>query len=235
MRHSGKEAVFENRRDAGRKLAEKLTDYKGKSIIVMAIPNGGLPLGLEVALALEADLDIIISRKIPIPLRPEMGFGAVTDDGTVILNEELVGRLKLTREQINSQITEVTANIRKRSLFYRGNRPLSIISGKTVVITDDGLASGYTMLAAIESVKSRRPKQIVVAVPVASEAAVSHVERVTDKLVTCITSSAPEFYLADFYQVWHDLTDDEAMRCIQEWQLRRFRPDMGSIRLPRER
>ncbi|MFH1639711.1 MAG: phosphoribosyltransferase family protein [Chloroflexota bacterium] len=235
MQYPGRKAVFENRRDAGIKLAVKLTEYKEKSVIVLAIPNGGLPLGMEVALKLDADLDIIISRKIPIPLMPEMGFGAVTDDGTVILNEELVRRLNMTREQINLQIAQVTANIRKRSLLYRGNRPLSIISGKTIIITDDGLASGYTMLAAIESVKSRRPKQIIVAVPVASEAAVSHVEKVTDGLVTCVTSSASNFYLADFYQVWHDLSDDEAMRCIREWRLRRLHPEMGNIILPRER
>ncbi len=221
-------SLFENRYDAGRKLAEKLTEYQEHKVLVLAIPNGGMPIGLEVALALNAELDLIISRKIPIPLRPESGFGAVTDDGTVILNQQLIERLGLTQEQVNHQISEVTANIRKRILLYRGNRPLTLISGKTVVLVDDGLASGYTMLAAIESVKSRRPRQIIVAVPAASGTAVLEVERVCDKVITYVTSNAPEFYIADYYQSWHDLTDGEALKCLREVQGRRFQPNIPS-------
>ncbi|MFH0846583.1 MAG: phosphoribosyltransferase family protein [Chloroflexota bacterium] len=228
MVYSTNKTLFENRYDAGRKLAEKLTEYQGRPVLVLAIPNGGMPIGLEVALALEAELDIIISRKIPIPLRPESGFGAVTDDGTVILNQQVVDRLGLTQEQVNQQISDVTANIRKRMLLYRGNRTLTLIPGKTVILVDDGLASGYTMLAAIESVRRRRPRQIIVAVPAASGNAVLEVERVCDKVITYVTSSTPEFYIADYYQSWHDLTDDEALKCLREAQVRKFRANLPS-------
>jgi len=229
----GKKAVFENRRDAGKKLAEKLSAYKGSSTLVLGIPNGGLPLAMEVALALEAELDLIVSRKIPIPLRPEVGCGAVTDDGTVILNSEMMQKFGLTQEMVNEQITQVTADIRKRTLVYRGNRPPSIIANKTVVLVDDGMASGFTMMAAVESVKRRRPRFIVVAVPAASEAALSQLVKYADKVVTLATSNAKEFYLADFYEVWHDLDEDEALRCLEEYRVRRMNPDRGNIRIQR--
>jgi predicted phosphoribosyltransferase len=230
MPNTAREDIFQNRGDAGRRLAQKLQDYQVKSVLVLAIPNGGLPVAFEVAIALDAKLDIIVSRKIPIPLRPEGGFGALTDDGTVILNEELAKRLNLPREQINHQIRLVTANILQRSLLYRGNRPISIVSGKTVVIVDDGLASGYTMLAAVESVRKRRPEQVVVAVPVASQIALEEVEKVADKVVTVMTSNATKFYLSDFYRYWNDLGDKDALKYLEDWQSYRFRENIRSLR-----
>ena len=138
--------VFENRYDAGRQLTASLSKYKDQpSVVVLAIPNGGLPVALEVATALEADLDLVISRKIPLPLNPEAGFGAVADDGTVILNDEVVTRMGLTPHQVNYQVNRVRAEIRQRILLYRGNRPLGISKEKTVIIIDDGLASGFTL------------------------------------------------------------------------------------------
>jgi len=229
----GKKAIFENRRDAGKKLAERLSAYKGTGTLVLGIPNGGLPLAMEVALGLDAELDLIISRKIPIPLRPEVGCGAVTDDGTVILNNEMMQKFGLTQEMVNEQVAQVTANVRKRTLVYRGNRPLSIISNKTVILVDDGLASGFTMMAAVESVRRRRPRYIVVAVPAASEAALSQLNKYADKVVVLATSNAKDFYLADFYEVWHDITEDEALRCLEEYRVRRLNPEMGNIRMPR--
>ncbi len=224
------EVIFQSRGDAGRKLALKLKDYQARPDLVLAIPNGGLPVAFEVAIALEGRLDIIVSRKIPIPLRPEGGFGALTDDGTVILNEELVKGLNLTREQINNQIRQVTASIFQRSLLYRGNRPISVVSGKAVVIVDDGLASGYTMLAAVESVRKRRPEQVIVAVPVASQTALEQVEKVADKVITVITSNATEFYLSDFYHYWNDLSDNDALKYLEDWRSYRFRQNIRALR-----
>ena len=149
--------IFENRYDAGRQLASRLEEYKKQSVVVLAIPNGGLPVALPVALALDAELDVVISRKLPIPLRPEGGFGAIADDGAVILNQDVLREISLTQQQIDYQINRVRVDIRQRSLLYRGNKPLSIISGKTAIIIDDGLASGYTMMAAVESVRRRKP------------------------------------------------------------------------------
>jgi predicted phosphoribosyltransferase len=214
--------VFENRYDAGRQLAEKLTEYKNERTIVLAIPNGGVLVALGVALALEAELDLVISRKIPLPLTPEGGFGAITDDGTIVLNEEAVKKMGLSKEQINYQVSQVRAEIRQRSLLYFKDRPPSIVSGKTVILIDDGLASGYTMMAAVESVRRRRPRQIVVAVPVAPAIALKQIEKIADRVITCITGFMPEFYVSDFYRYWHEPSDDEVMQCLREWQRRRF-------------
>ena len=223
MHSSGGQATFENRQDAGRQLAEKLGEYKDQSVVVLAIPNGGVPVALEVASALKADLDLIICRKIPLPLTPEGGFGACADDGTIILNEEIVKRVGLSRQQIEYEASKVRAEIKRRSLLHKGDRPLVGISGKIVILMDDGLASGITMMAAVESVRHRRPKGIVVAVPCASAVAVKQLERVTDKVVTCITGYMPRFAVADFYRHWYDVSDDEVVQYLRQWRTRHFR------------
>lgn len=189
---------------------------------MLAIPNGGVPVALEVAYTLKADLELVISRKIPAPLNPEAGFGAIADDGTVILNEEAVKRIGLSRQQIEYEASKVRADIKQRSILYRGDRPLVRVSGRVVIIIDDGLASGFTMMAAVESVRHRRPKETVVAVPCASALAVKQLEKVTDKVVTCTMGFMPKFYVSDFYRYWHDVSDDEVVRHLAEWRRRRL-------------
>ncbi|MFC1957654.1 phosphoribosyltransferase [Chloroflexota bacterium] len=226
MLFAREQALFENRYDAGSQLATQLTDYEGQSVVVLAIPNGGVPVGLEVALALDADLDLVITRKIPLPLTPEAGFGAVADDGTVILNEEIVNRFGLTPHQISYQVNQVRAEIRQRNLLYRKDKPLIAVNGKTVILTDDGLASGFTMLATVESVRRRRPKEVIVAVPTASAGALDKVEKVADKVVTLARGTKSRFAVADFYRYWYDLSDDEVIQCLKEWRMRRFRANI---------
>lgn len=229
MYFAREQALFDNRYDAGRQLAAKLGEYQGQSVVVLAIPNGGVPLALEIALALEADLGLVISRKIPLPLTPEAGFGAIADDGAVIFNEEVLKKVDLSPHQINYQVSKVRAEIRQRSLLYHQDSPLMAVSGQMVIITDDGLASGFTMIAAVASVRHRRPKGIVVAVPVASVAALERIGKVADKVVTLAQGTAPKFYIADFYRYWHDLGDDETIQCLKKWQqLRRLRPNKMS-------
>lgn len=227
MHYPRQRPIFENRYDAGRQLAAKLTEYRKQQAIVLAIPNGGLPVGLQVALALEADLDMVISRKIPIPLRPEGGFGAVADDGATMLNHEVLKGLNLSEQQINYQVSKVRNDIQQRSLLYRGNRLLSVITGKIAIITDDGLASGYTMMAAVESIRRRQPKEIVVAVPAASAQAVKQVEKTADRVVTVVTAFVPRFYVSDFYRYWHVLSDEEGLKVFKEWKRRRFQASIN--------
>ncbi len=217
------QAIFENRQDAGRRLVAKLCEYNDQPVVVLAIPNGGVPVALEVAGALKADLDLIICRKIPIPLNPEAGFGAIADDGTVVLNEEIVKRIGLNRQQIEHEVSKVRAEIKRRSILYKGNRPLVRFSSRTVIIIDDGLASGVTMMAAVGSVRHRRPKEIVVAAPCASALAVKQLERVADKVVTCTMGFMPRFAVADFYRHWYDLSDDEVIRYLTKWWTRYLR------------
>jgi predicted phosphoribosyltransferase len=225
--HIPRQAIFENRYDAGAKLAAKLEEYKKQQVIVFAIPNGGIPVGMQVALALDAELDLVISRKIPIPLRPEGGFGAVADDGTTIYNEPVLKHINLTEQQINYQVNLVRSNIQQRSIFYRGNKPLSLVSGKTIIVVDDGLASGYTMLAAVESLRRRHPKQIIVAVPAAPAAAVMNVQKTADKVVTVETAYTPKFYVSDYYKYWNVLSDAEGLKAFNDWKMRRYQSKLN--------
>lgn len=214
--------LFKDRYDAGRQLALQLLEYKGKAALVLAIPNGGIPMGLEVARAIDADLDVVIVRKLPLPLSPEAGFGAVADDGSVILNDELVAKSGITPQQISAQVTKVKGDIRQRSLLYRKDKPLALARDKVVIITDDGLASGFTMKAAVESVRHRRPREIIVAVPVASLAAMEQIKPVADKIVTVAIGTKPRFAVAGFYGHWHDLNDKDVIKIFEQWQAERF-------------
>lgn len=223
MHSAGQRAIFENRHDGGRRLAAELRKYSIQSVVVLAIPNGGVPVALEVASAIKAELDIIVCRKVPMLLNPEGSLGAATDDGTVILNEEAVKRIGLSRQQLEHDINRIRADIKQRSLLYKGDRPIVRVGGRTVIIIDDGLASGFTMMAAVESVRHRQPKEIVVAVPVAPAVAVKRLEKVADKVVTCTTSFAPKFYISDFYRYWYDLSDKDVLRYLKEWRALKFR------------
>jgi predicted phosphoribosyltransferase len=222
MRHTTAEPLFENRYDAGRKLAERLHEYAGKSAVVLGIPNGGVAVALGVALGLSADLDLVISRKIPLPLSPEGGFGSVTDDGTTILDEAVVQKAGLSQTQINYQVNQVRLDIRHRALLYHKDRPPVSIAGRTVIVVDDGLASGYTMRAAVESLRHRKPEKIVAAVPVGPQMVVEGLRGVADSVVTCAVGKEPRFYIADFYRYWQDITDAEVLHCLTEWRLRRY-------------
>lgn len=222
MRHFYIEPIFANRHDAGRKLAESLCEYANKSVIVLGIPNGGVAVALGVALALNADLDLVISRKIPLPLNPESGFGSVTDDGTIILNEEVVKRAGLTDQQINYQVSQVRAGIRNRSLLYHADRPPLTIAGRTVIIVDDGLASGYTMRAAIASVRHRNPDKVIAVAPVGPEHVVRELREVADRVVTCAIGTGPVFAVADYYRTWYDVTEEEVLQYLKEWRMRRY-------------
>lgn len=227
MHLSSAEPIFENRYDAGHQLANQLVEYYRKPVIVLGIPNGGVAVALGIALALDVDLDLVISRKIPLPLSPEGGFGSVTDDGTIIYNEDVVKNAGLSQQQINYQVSQVRADIRDRSLLYHKDRPPLTLSGKTVIIVDDGLASGYTMRAAIESVRHRKPERVIAAVPVGPALAVEEVKKVADRVVTCAVGTSPQFYLADYYRYWHEITDDEVLHCLREWRTRKYGPKIN--------
>ncbi len=217
------ETIFENRHDAGMQLAPKLHDYRNQSAVVLAIPNGGVPVALEVASALKADLDLVVCRKIPMLINPEGSLGAAANDGTVIFNEEAIKRVGVSRQQLEYEISKVRGEIKQRTLLYKRDRPPVRLADKTVILIDEGLASGYTMMAAVESLRHRRPREIVVAVPVASAIAVKNVEKLADRVVTCITGYMPRFYVSDFYRYWLDVSDEDVIRYLKEWQVRQFR------------
>jgi putative phosphoribosyl transferase len=188
-------------------------------VVVLAIPNGGIPLAMEVASSLHADLDIIVCRKLALPMNPEGGLGAVADDGTSILNEDVIKKDGISREQIDYEANQVKMNVRQRSLRYRGDTLPLRLTGKTAIIVDDGLASGITMTVAVEAVRHRRPKDIIVAVPLSSATGFRRVSSVA-RVYSCAVASMPKFYLADFYRNWRDISDDEVMHSLEQWRQR---------------
>jgi predicted phosphoribosyltransferase len=209
--------TYGNRADAGRVLADNLMRYRGSDTIVFAIPRGGIPVAVEVAKKLGSRLDIIVSRKIPIPYNTEAGYGAVTEDGAIVLNEPLVRQLGFTRSQIERHAEEVRTEIRRRQSVYRTKLGTSSVDGITAIIIDDGLASGYTMMAAIRSMRQQGAGKVVVAVPVASSSAWELVKSAADELVSPILSYHYPFAVASFYREWHDLSDEEVIKDLDRY------------------
>jgi putative phosphoribosyl transferase len=212
-----RESVFRDRFEAGNLLADKLREYSGhESSIVLAVPAGGVPVGYIVAKELAIPMDVIVVRKIQIPWSSEAGFGAVTWDGKIFLNERIVEQLDLTKEEIEKSIWETGKNIQIRLEKFRGDKPLPQVKDKVVVLVDDGLASGFTMLAALRSVKEREPKKIIVAVPTASLGAIELLLPEVDEIVCLNIRSGVAFAVANAYENWQDLTDEDASKLLLE-------------------
>jgi len=210
-------SVFEDRNEAGRLLAEMLVMYKSSQSIVLGIPSGGVPVASEIADALHLPIDFIIVRKIQIPYNPEAGFGAVGPDGEVILNERLLDQIGVTEGEINAQVRKTKEIIKKRNQLFRGERPFPILKNKNVIIVDDGLASGYTMLAAVKFIKRNMPNKIIVAVPTCSDQTADFILPKVYELVCLNVRSGFYFAVADAYKNWYDLTDEEVISIIRKY------------------
>lgn len=202
--------IFEDRRDAGRLLAERLAEEKWDRPAVYAIPRGGVPVGCEIAKKLRAPLDLIIPRKLPIPYNPEAGFGAVAPDGTVVLNQELVEEIGLGKAEIDSIVMAVLDEVQRRIRKYRSGPPLDP-KGRTAIVVDDGLASGYTMIAAVRSLKKTGPARVVVAVPCSPKTSVERLEKEADEVICLAVQEEGPFAVASYYERFPDLTDGEVL------------------------
>ncbi len=207
--------VFRDRFHAGKILAEKLREYGGnRKAIVLAVPAGGVPVGYVVARELAVPMDVVVVRKVQIPWNPEAGFGAVTWDDEIVLNEGLVSDLGLTGKMIEESILKTRRIIQDRIRRFRGNRPMPDLGGKTVILVDDGLASGFTMLAAARSVRKREPEKVMIAVPTASLRAIQLLRSEADEIVCLNIRSGPIFAVADAYKNWYDLPDEEVVKIL---------------------
>jgi putative phosphoribosyl transferase len=165
--------VFSDRLQAGNLFGKKLREFVGgKSVIILAVPAGGVPVAYAVAKELLAPMDVLVVRKIQIPWNPEAGFGALTSDGKIVINEDLVKLLDLTEDEIQTSILNTKENLHARLQKFRGDKLMPDLADKVVILIDDGLASGFTMLAAVRSVREKRPKKIIVAIPTASLGAI---------------------------------------------------------------
>lgn len=212
------EIFFENRIDAGEKLAKEIIQQEPEleNPIVLGIPRGGVPIGYVLTKKLGGELDTIVLRKIPIPQDPEAGYGAVTLDKTVILNKELLSYIHLTKEEMEDGIEKVYQEVLRRNKVYRKGKPFPNLKERSVILTDDGLASGYTMLAAVEFCKKKKPKQIIVAVPVASDSAAELIEPEVDRFILLHKSYSMYFAVASFYERFEDLKDKEVVEILEK-------------------
>lgn len=207
--------MFKNREQAGILLSRLLARYENGNAAVLAVPRGGVPVGYSVAKALQLPLDVVIPRKLPIPEEPEAGFGAVTADGTIVLNDDLVAQLGLPSKTIDAIVNEVLREIRRREDVYRTAAPRVNLAGRVVILTDDGLATGYTMVAAIRSIRRQSPKRLVVAVPCAPSRSIDLITPMVDELRCVAQSDEPIFAVASFYEDFKDLTDEEVIHYIE--------------------
>ncbi|MBW1917991.1 MAG: phosphoribosyltransferase [Deltaproteobacteria bacterium] len=210
--------VFSDRAAAGKGLAQKLEKYKHTQSLVLGIPSGGMPVASEIARGLDLPLDLLIVRKVQIPWNPEAGFGAVNPDGEVIFNESLLPRLRLKPAEIEEQVNKTMEILRQRQALFRGGRPFPDLTNNSVIVADDGLASGYTMLAAIKFIQKRHPAKIIVAVPTGFLKTVRFIEPKVDELVCLNIRGGLAFAVADAYQNWYDLTDTEVMAFMEKYQ-----------------
>lgn len=210
--------VFKDRFDAGRVLGGMLEPvYRDlENVFLLAIPMGGVPVALKIGEILKCPVDLLIVRKIQIPGNTEAGFGAVTREGDVFLNEALVDSLRLTPEQIKLQIAKVSGELDERNRRLRGGQPFPDLTGKTVVLVDDGLASGFTMKAAIHMAQKREAGKIIVAVPTAPLRTIDELGGSVEEIYCANIRAGFSFAVAAAYQNWHDLSEQEVRALLYE-------------------
>ncbi|HYB58781.1 MAG TPA: phosphoribosyltransferase family protein [Candidatus Acidoferrales bacterium] len=211
--------MYKDRVQAGHVLADLLLRYEGQVATILAIPRGGIEVAFPITVRLRAPLDLIIPRKLPIPTNVEAGFGAITSDGSRVLNDDMISYVGLTDAEIETIAAHVLEEVKRRETKYRGGKPFPQLSGRTAIIVDDGLATGYTALAAIAYVRKRQPKRVILAVPVASKSAEMLVKPHVDEYICPLTSDRPWFAVASFYDHFSDLTDDEVLTCLKKYEL----------------
>lgn len=208
-------ALFRDRRDAGRQLAERLLIYSSDDVVVIGLPRGGVEVAFEIARALNAPLDVIVSRKLGAPDQPELGIGAVAQGGIMLLDEYLVRALHIPQADIEAIAKREREEMHRRAIEYRGSEDLPDLRGKTVILVDDGLATGVTSRAAILAAKSGNPRRIVLAVPVCAPETASELAVDVEELV-CLHSPDRFIAVGFWYQNFGQTTDAQVIELLEE-------------------
>jgi predicted phosphoribosyltransferase len=205
---------FRNRTDAGRQLAEKLAAYANRpDVLVLALPRGGVPVAFELARAFGAPLDVFLVRKLGVPGYEELAMGAVATGGVRVLNDEIVRGLGISEHEIDAVVARELRELSRRDRLYRGDRPPSDVAGRTVILVDDGLATGATMRAAVQALRQQQPGRIVAAVPTASPDTCQVLKAEADDVICAITPE-PFFAVGHWYEDFTQTTDDEVRELL---------------------
>lgn len=207
---------FRDRGEAGRMLAERLKDTRSESPVVLALPRGGVPVGYEVAMALGVPLEVLVARKLGVPWRPELGMGAIAEGGAMYVNADVLEYADLSEEDVRAVAREEMRELARRVRLYRGGLPLPELRGRTVLLVDDGLATGGTARAAARAVRARGPRKLVLAVPVAaSETAEALRHEEVDEVVTV---QEPDMVgsVGAWYEDFHQVDDEEVLALLME-------------------
>jgi len=214
-------SLFADRVEAGKRLASALADYVGKDGIVLAIPRGGVVVGFEIARSLGLSLDVIVPRKIGAPGNPELAIGAITEDGTIILDESLVNQLGVSRAYIKEESERQRLEIKRRLKLYRGDVPVPRLKNREVIIVDDGIATGSTMKAALASVRKSGAKTVIVAIPVGPLSTIRELERQADRVV-CLYTPEPFYAISEFYENFAQIENLEVTEFLKLSKQRKF-------------
>ncbi|SRR5579875_1964315 len=206
--------LFRDRREAGRVLAEKLASYANRSdVLVLALPRGGVPVAYEVAQALHVPLDVFLVRKLGLPGQEELAMGAIASGGTRVLNEEVVSKLNVPQEVIDTVAVEEQHELRRRERDYRDDRPFPNVHSRTILLVDDGLATGSTMRAAVAALRQQGPARIVVAVPVGAPETCAELQHEADEAV-CAQTPQPFYAVGAWYDNFSQTTDEEVRELL---------------------
>ncbi len=205
--------LFEDRRAAGKQLAQALIEHAGTSPIVLGLPRGGVPVADEVARVLGGTLDVWVVRKLGVPIQPELGMGAIAEGPAVVLDRSICRMLGITRAQLRQVARAEMAEVQRRVQRYRQGRPPPDVRGRTVILVDDGIATGGTMRAAIRAIKRRRPARLVLAVPVAAPDVIATLRRDVDEVV-CLHQPEHLYAIALWYEDFRQVPDEEVVRIL---------------------
>jgi predicted phosphoribosyltransferase len=217
---------FEDRRDAGRKLAGRLARYAEGPTVVFALPRGGVPVGYEISRALGAPLDVLVSRKLGAPGQPEFGIGAVAAGGVRVLNEYAIRQLGIPEDYVEGVTARELAEVERRLRYFRGGRPDPPVEGRTAILVDDGLATGVTARAAVEALRDRRPARIVLAAPVCAAQTADLFEPEVDELV-CLRSPSDLGAIGFWYRNFDQTPDEEVVELLERAREELAAPDRG--------
>ncbi len=207
--------IYDDRKDAGMRLAEKLSHYRDKAdVIVLGLPRGGVTVACQIARALHCPLDVLIVRKIGFPGNPELAAGAVSETGTVVLNEDIVSGYRVSKEYLEGETARQKEEIARRTSLYRRGKGVPLLAGKTVILVDDGVATGATMKAAISTLQRENIAKLVVALPVASQDAEREMASTVDEWV-CLQTPAWFRAVGQFYTDFRQVEDEEVVAMLR--------------------